>query len=94
MSENTRTRFKLAADAGSTIARVGLTLTRWAELADVSYATVKALRNPSQQPNRKGGMHAITAWKLARAYAGVAQIDEDTAFKRLIVEEPIEENAA
>jgi hypothetical protein len=32
-----------------------------------------------------------TAWKLAQTYAVAAKVDEDSAYARLIAEEPIEE---
>ena len=89
MSDTTRIRYRLADNVKTTVAKAGLSMARWAELADVGYSTVKALRNSSLPPNRKGGMHEATAWKLARAYAGAAQVDEDEAFRRLIVAEEI-----
>jgi len=73
------------------IAKAGLSLAQWSQLAGVSYATIKALRTPGNQPNRKGGMQETTAWKLSRAYAQVVGIDEDAAFEKLIVVEATEQ---
>lgn len=89
MSDTTRIRYRLAGDVNTTVAKAGLSMAHWAELAGVSYSTIKALRNPNLHPNRKGGMHETTAWKLARAYAKAAHVDEDEAFRRLIVAEEI-----
>jgi hypothetical protein len=46
-----------------------------------------ALLNPEQHPNRtRDGMHRTTAWKIARAYAGVTGRPEDEAYGTIIVE--------
>jgi DNA-binding XRE family transcriptional regulator len=87
-------RLRLAEDFERLIARAGLSKRELARRSGVSYATIKALENPDQHPHRKGGMHPTTAWKLAQTYAQVAAVDEDTAYARLIVEEPIAEVTA
>jgi len=94
MSDRTRTRLRLVDNFDDLIARAGLTKLGLAKRANVSYATVKGLLNPDQYPQRTGGMHRATAWKLAKAYAVAADVDEDTAYARLIVEEPLAEVAA
>jgi hypothetical protein len=87
LNDNRTRRLRLADNATTTIAKAGLSLSQWSQLAGVSYATIKALRTPGQQPNRKGGMQETTAWKLSRAYAQTVGIDEDEAFEKLIVVE-------
>jgi DNA-binding XRE family transcriptional regulator len=94
MATRTRTRLRLVDDFDRIIARAGLSKREFARRSGVSYATIKALENPEQHPHRKGGMHPTTAWKLARTYAQAVAVDEDTAYARLIVEEPIAEVAA
>ncbi len=88
---STRRRLRLSENATTMIAKAGLSLAQWSQLAGVSYATIKALRTPGNQPNRKGGMQETTAWKLSRAYAQVVGIDEDAAFEKLIVVEATEQ---
>lgn len=87
-------RRRLKTDFLDTVARTGTSITDFANLAGVERGTIYALINPEQHPHRKGGMHRATAWKLARTYATLAKVDDDTAYARLIVEEQIEENAA
>lgn len=93
MATRTRTRLRLAEDFDTLVARAGLSKREMARRSGVSYATIKALENPDQHPHRKGGMHPTTAWKLAQTYAQVAAVDDETAFARLIVKEPIVEVA-
>ena len=94
MATRPRTRLRLAENFDMLIARAGLSKLELARRSGVGYATIKALENPAQNPRRRGGMHPTTAWKLAQTYAQVAAIDEETAFARLIVEEPIAEAIA
>ena len=94
MATRTRTRLRLSPEFDALIARTGISKRQFASDSGVDYSTIKALLNPAQHPHRKGGMHPYTAWKIAKAYAKAIDLDEDTAFARLIVEEPIEEDAA
>lgn len=91
MATRPRTRLRLAENFDTLVARAGLSKRELAKRSGVSYATIKALENPTQHPHRKGGMHPTTAWKLAETYAKVAEVDAETAFERLIVKEPIAE---
>lgn len=88
--EESMKRIRVREGFVDTIARVGLTMTGFAEHAGVNRATLYALINPAQHPKRRGGMLRATAWKLSRAYAVAAGIDEETAFARLLVEEDID----
>ena len=94
MATRTRTRLRLSPDFDALIARTGVSKRQFASDSGVDYSTIKALANPEQHPHRKGGMHPHTAWKLARTYAALAQLDDDTAYARLIVEEPLAEVVA
>jgi transcriptional regulator with XRE-family HTH domain len=90
MATRARTRLRLAEDFGTLVARAGLSKREFARRSGISYATIKALENPAQHPHRTGGMRRDTAWKLAKAYAAATGVDEETAFARLVVEEPID----
>jgi hypothetical protein len=94
MATRTRTRLRLAENFNTLIARAGLSKRELSRRSGVSYATIKALENPDQHPRRRGGMHPTTAWKMAKAYAEAASVDEETAFARLVVEEPADAVAA
>ena len=86
-------RIRVKSDFADTIARAGLTMTGFAEHAGVNRATLYALINPAQHPKRRGGMLRATAWKLAKAYAQAAGIEEEAAFERLLVEEDVDQVA-
>lgn len=61
---------KLLGDHGATVADFD-------RRAGVARSTIHALINPRQHPERVGGMHPITASKLARAYASATGTDEE-----------------
>jgi predicted DNA-binding transcriptional regulator AlpA len=82
-----RKRIVLRPNFADTIARTGLTMTEFAATAGVERTTLYALMNPSQHPNRKGGMIRATAWKIANAYAGAAGVSPDEAYAALLAEE-------
>jgi hypothetical protein len=83
-----RKLYKLSAAAPDLIARAGVTRKQFAEKAGIAEGTLHALINPAQQPLRtRGGMHPTTAWKIARAYAEAAALDEDAAYAAMITEE-------
>ena len=70
------------------------TLKAFAKDAGIAAGTLHALINPSQQPVRtRGGMHRQTAWKIAGALARWSGMDEEAAYRAIIVEEPIEEQS-
>ena len=87
MATRTRNRIRLSPDFDALIARTGVSKRQFASDSGVDYSTIKALANPDQHPHRKGGMHPHTAWKLARTYAALTHVDDDTAYARLIIEE-------
>jgi len=89
MATRTRTRLRLSPDFDVLIARTGISKRQFASDSGVDYSTIKALVNPEQHPHRKGGMHPHTAWKLARMYAKLAEIDEEKAYGALIVTEEL-----
>jgi hypothetical protein len=87
-------RIRVRANFADAVARAGLSMTNFAEAAGVNRTTLYALINPAQHPGRRGGMQRATAWKLAKAYAVAAGVDEQEAFDRLLFEEEIEEDLA
>jgi hypothetical protein len=91
----TRTRLRVAPDFPHKIARAGLSQREFARRSGVALSTLKGLIHPEQARERRGGgMHLTTAWKLAKAYAAAAGVDEQTAFDQILVEEVVEEMAA
>ena len=88
MSYIIRQRLRLVPDFASRLARLAtpLSLRAFAERAGVSYATVRAAIDPTQQPQRnpQGGIYETTAHKLARAYAQAKGISADQAFDEII----------
>jgi hypothetical protein len=89
----TRTMIRLKPDFPTTIAKTGIAMRQFVADAGVAEGTVYALLNPSQHPERKGGMQRATAWKLANAYARRANISPEAAYAALIVEEPATDGA-
>jgi DNA-binding XRE family transcriptional regulator len=75
-------------DIAGLLARQGASIADFAERAGVARQTIFALLNPAQHPERRGGMHRTTAWKLARAYAQLTGLSEDAAYAAIIVEAP------
>src|SRR5262245_7904376 len=90
----TRTRIRIAPDFTHKIARVGLSQREFARRSGVALSTIKGLIKPEQARERRGGMHLTTAWKLAKAYAAAAGIDEQTAYDQILIEEEVEDVAA
>lgn len=86
-----KTRIQLAPTFADTLARHGIGMNEFADLAAVSRQTLYALQNPSTHPWRRGGMHRTTAWKIANTFASKAGISPDEAWSRLLVEVPREE---
>ena len=87
-------RLRMRSDFVDTVARTGLSMKEFADTAGVNRTTIYALLKPELHPHRKGGMQRATAWRLAKAYASAAGVDEDAAFGRLFVEEPLEQVVA
>ncbi|MDP9312661.1 MAG: hypothetical protein M3R24_17540 [Chloroflexota bacterium] len=73
-------------DFETTVARAGFSLRSLAIEAGVSYSTVLGTLRLNQ-PQRRGGMLARNAWKLARTVAAKTNETEEQAFARLFVEE-------
>src|SRR6266487_6588170 len=83
-------RPQLTARFPDLIARAGLSQRAFARRAGISFSTIMGLLHPELHPGRRGGMQRRTAWMLAQAYAELAHIDADAAFRLLIVERPEE----
>lgn len=68
------------------IAQAGLSQRAFARRAGVSFSTIMGLLHPELHPGRRGGMQRRTAWLIAQAYASIAGIESEAAFRLLIVE--------
>jgi transcriptional regulator with XRE-family HTH domain len=79
-------RLHLSPEFPDLIARAGLSQRAFARRAGVSFSTIMGLVHPEIHPGRRGGMQRRTAWLLAKAYAGLAGIEAEEAFKILIIE--------
>ena len=86
-----RKSIRLAHDFDDQVYRAQLTKRELARLSGIAYQTIHALQNPTQHPNRKGGMNPATAWKLANAFAAHCGISPQDAYMRLIIEEILQE---
>jgi hypothetical protein len=78
---------KIAPDFEREIAEVELSKAELAREAQIELSTLHAIINPAAHPNRVGGIHPNTAWKLARSFAAHAGISQEAAYARLFVEE-------
>jgi hypothetical protein len=76
------------------IARTGYSQRAFARTAGVSHSTIMGLLHPELHPGRRGGMQRRTAWRIAQAYATIARIEPEAAFRLLIVEAPVEPEPA
>jgi transcriptional regulator with XRE-family HTH domain len=79
-------RLQLNPDFPDLVARAGLSQRAFARRTGVSFSTIMGLVHPDIHPGRRGGMQRRTAWLIANAYADLAGIDADVAFRTLIVE--------
>ena len=78
-------RIKLRPDFPDTLGRFGLSLRAFAKAADMDPASIHHLLNPDLNLSRKGGMYPRTAWRLARALTTLTDLDEETAYQRIIM---------
>lgn len=81
-------RLHLSEQFPDLIARAGYSQRAFAREAGVSHSTIMGLLHPELHPGRRGGMQRRTAWRIAQAYAAIARIDPEAAFRLLIVERP------
>lgn len=86
MSRMPKKRIMLSENFEDVIARYEIGSNEMARLADISLGTLYGLKNPDTQPNRIGGMHRTTAWKLVNAFAEHTGIHPDAAWDMLLVE--------
>jgi hypothetical protein len=78
-------------DLADKIASAGYTIRGFCQATGFPAGTLMAVIYPGSYPDRRGGMQARTAYRLARAWAQLRGIDEATAFKEVIVEEQAEQ---
>jgi transcriptional regulator with XRE-family HTH domain len=81
-------RLHLSTGFPDLIARAGYSQRAFARQSGVSFSTIMGLLHPELHPGRRGGMQRRTAWRIAQAYAAIAQISPEDAFRALIVEQP------
>ncbi len=77
----------LSAHFSDLIARAGLSQRAVAQRAGLSCSTIMGLVHPAIHPGRRSSMQRRTAWRIAKAYADVAGIAADLAFRTLVIEE-------
>lgn len=75
-----------APDFERQIAKAGFSKPELAATAGVSLSGLYAIVDPAQQPKRKGGVRAKTAWAIARAVASKTGKTEDEEYDRLFQE--------
>jgi hypothetical protein len=76
------TRIKARPTFGSVVARAGFTRPQLAAAADVSVRTIDGLANPGAA-GRQGFAREVTAWKIAKGFARLAELTDDDAFEKL-----------
>lgn len=87
-------RLLLHPDFPDLVARAGVSQRAFARQAGVSFSTIMGLVHPNIHPGRRGGMQRRTAWRLAKAYGELVNIDADAAFRLLIVEQVSDASAS
>lgn len=83
-------RLQLSKRFPDLVAQAGYSQRAFARESGVSFSTIMGLLHPELHPGRRGGMQRRTAWRIAQAYAAIAQIESDAAFQLLIIERPAE----
>ena len=78
-------KIKAREDFGRVIGRAGLTRPEVAQRAGISVRTIDALARPEGY-GREGYTRESTAWKIARAFAGLTEQTAEAAFESLFVE--------
>ena len=79
--------YRINADFPARLARHGLSVYKFSLKHALSATLFSRLTTLKRHPDRRCNIQLVTAWKLARAYAAVASISEDEAFKAIIIEE-------
>lgn len=82
-------KYKPHPNLADKIAAAGYTIRGFSQETDFPAGTLIAILYPESHRARAGGMQARTAYRLARAWAQARGIDEETAFKEIIVEDTV-----
>ena len=80
---------RLNPEIDNLLAKRGLSVRRFAMTYGLSTQTMASLMRPDWQPGERtrGGMRAVTAWKIAAAYAKVAGVTPEQAYAEIIIED-------
>jgi len=81
-------------DFNQQLDRAGVRKTTLARAAAISVQTIHAALNPSTGLRRRGGMYPATAWKIARAFSGLANLSAEQAFALLFTQSNMEASSA
>ena len=76
----------LIPDFQERLLRHGYSLRSFCETFDIPHSTIHSALHPQYYPNRKGGFHHLTAWRIARAYAKLTAQSEEAAYQEIIID--------
>jgi hypothetical protein len=76
----------LIPDFQERLLRHGYSLRRFCEAFSIPHSTIYSALHPQYFPNRKGGFHNLTAWRIARAYAKLTAQSEEAAYQEIIID--------
>jgi hypothetical protein len=79
--------YKINPNFPDLLGRLGYSLRGFCREFNVPHNTIHSALNPKDYPDRIGSVQPRTAWRIARAYAQAAKIDEQAAYAATIVEE-------
>jgi hypothetical protein len=88
MLESMQKVYRINPNFPELVGKLGYSLRGFCRQFDVPHNTIYAALNPEDHPDRVGRVQARTAFRIARAYAQAAQLDEGAAYAATIVEEP------
>ena len=77
-------RIELRPNFPDIVGRYNLSLRAVARAAEMDPAALHHILNPNPRIQRKNGMHPRTAWRIARAFAKLTDLDEEAAYQHII----------